>query len=68
MHSEAVLDFLKDAVADAPDLPDDDGKPKRKRCASFLQENASCRTARDLRAIWTAFAACAAGLVGHRTT
>ena len=32
MHSEAVLDFLKDAVASAPDLPDDDGKPKRKRC------------------------------------
>jgi hypothetical protein len=27
-----VLDFLKDAVAGAPDLPDDDGKPKRKRC------------------------------------
>ncbi len=32
VHSEAVLDFLKDAVAGAPDLPDDDGKPKRKRC------------------------------------
>ena len=32
VHSEAVLDFLKDAVASAPDLPDDDGKPKRKRC------------------------------------
>ncbi len=41
MHSEAVLDFLKDAVAAAPDLPDDDGKPKRKRCACSLREDSS---------------------------
>jgi len=43
VHSEAVLDFLKDAVSAAPDLPDDDGKPKRKRCAICLIEDSACR-------------------------
>lgn len=39
MKSEAVLDFLKDAVAAAPDLPADEPKPglkpRRKRYDSF---------------------------------
>lgn len=38
VNSEAVLDFLKDAVSAAPDLPEDEPepapKPKRKRSAA----------------------------------
>ena len=49
MNSEAVLDFLKDAVASAPDIPEEDPVPvpkaKRKRydCRARTPKPYDCR-------------------------